>query len=119
MLLAAASSLAPGRSAGPADPAVSLYWRVLSYLKPYTGLLVAGDAAGLLDPWTREGISFALRSGALAGAAAAGDIGEMFADTDPANRDRDSIGMLQAATQMTEMTLSFVPNAFRQVGNGM
>ena len=37
-------------------------------------LLVAGDAAGLLEPWTREGISFALRSGALAGAAAAGDV---------------------------------------------
>ncbi len=38
-------------------------------------VLVAGDAAGLLEPWTREGISFALRSGALAGAAAAGDVG--------------------------------------------
>jgi geranylgeranyl reductase family protein len=39
-------------------------------------VLVAGDAAGLLEPWTREGISFALRSGALAGAAAAsGDLG--------------------------------------------
>ncbi len=37
-------------------------------------LLVAGDAAGLLEPWTREGISFALRSGALAGEAAAGDV---------------------------------------------
>jgi flavin-dependent dehydrogenase len=36
---------------------------------------VVGDAAGLLEPWTREGISFALRSGALAGAAAAaGDL---------------------------------------------
>jgi geranylgeranyl reductase family protein len=34
-------------------------------------VLLAGDAAGLLEPWTREGISFALRSGALAGAAAA------------------------------------------------
>jgi geranylgeranyl reductase family protein len=34
-------------------------------------VLVAGDAAGLLEPWTREGISFALRSGALAGTAAA------------------------------------------------
>jgi geranylgeranyl reductase family protein len=33
-------------------------------------VLVAGDAAGLLEPWTREGISFALRSGALAGACA-------------------------------------------------
>lgn len=30
-------------------------------------ILVAGDAAGLLEPWTREGISFALRSGKLAG----------------------------------------------------
>ncbi|GAB3145932.1 geranylgeranyl reductase family protein [Micromonospora sonneratiae] len=38
-------------------------------------ILVAGDAAGLLEPWTREGISYALRSGALAGAAAAsGDL---------------------------------------------
>ena len=36
-------------------------------------VLVAGDAAGLLEPWTREGISFALRSGALAGAAAVAD----------------------------------------------
>jgi geranylgeranyl reductase family protein len=34
-------------------------------------ILLAGDAAGLLEPWTREGISFATRSGALAGAAAA------------------------------------------------
>jgi geranylgeranyl reductase family protein len=33
-------------------------------------VLLAGDAAGLLEPWTREGISFATRSGALAGAAA-------------------------------------------------
>jgi geranylgeranyl reductase family protein len=39
-------------------------------------VLVAGDAAGLLEPWTREGISFALRSGLAAGAAAAdGDPG--------------------------------------------
>ncbi|MBY8874954.1 geranylgeranyl reductase family protein [Micromonospora sp. PLK6-60] len=37
-------------------------------------VLVAGDAAGLLEPWSREGISYALRSGRLAGAAvAAGD----------------------------------------------
>ena len=34
-------------------------------------VLVAGDAAGLLEPWTREGISYALRSGRLAGLAAA------------------------------------------------
>lgn len=34
-------------------------------------VLLAGDAAGLLEPWTREGISYALRSGRLAGSAAA------------------------------------------------
>jgi geranylgeranyl reductase family protein len=34
-------------------------------------VLVAGDAAGLVEPWTREGISYALRSGRLAGEAAA------------------------------------------------
>ncbi|MBO4210642.1 geranylgeranyl reductase family protein [Micromonospora echinofusca] len=38
-------------------------------------VLVVGDAAGLLEPWTREGISYALRSGRLAGAAVAtGDL---------------------------------------------
>jgi flavin-dependent dehydrogenase len=35
------------------------------------GRVLAGDAAGLLEPWTREGISFATRSGALAGTVAA------------------------------------------------
>jgi len=34
-------------------------------------ILVAGDAAGLLEPWTREGISYALRSGSWAGEVAA------------------------------------------------
>ena len=34
---------------------------------------------------------------AILGAAAAGDIGEMFADTDPANRGRDSVEMLRVA----------------------
>jgi flavin-dependent dehydrogenase len=34
-------------------------------------VIVAGDAAGLLEPWLREGISFALRSGSWAGEAAA------------------------------------------------
>ncbi len=36
---------------------------------------------------------------AVLGAVAAGDIGEMFADTDPANRGRDSIEMLRAAVE--------------------
>ncbi len=37
-------------------------------------VLLAGDAAGLLEPWTREGISFAVRSGELAGTIAAGHL---------------------------------------------
>jgi 2-C-methyl-D-erythritol 2,4-cyclodiphosphate synthase len=36
---------------------------------------------------------------ALLGAAGLGDIGEMFPDTDPANRGRDSAGMLAAAAE--------------------
>lgn len=36
---------------------------------------------------------------ALLGAAALGDIGEMFPDSDPANRGRDSADMLRAAAQ--------------------
>ncbi len=39
-------------------------------------VIVAGDAAGLLEPWLREGISFALRSGTWAGEAAAAAIGD-------------------------------------------
>jgi len=36
---------------------------------------------------------------AILGAAGAGDIGEMFPDTDPANRHRDSMLMLRAAVE--------------------
>jgi geranylgeranyl reductase family protein len=35
-------------------------------------VLLAGDAAGLLEPWSREGISFAIRSGKLASSAIKG-----------------------------------------------
>jgi flavin-dependent dehydrogenase len=42
-------------------------------------VLLAGDAAGLLEPWTREGISFAVRSGSLAGTAAATATGDLQA----------------------------------------
>lgn len=45
-----------------------------------------------------DAIAHALTDAVL-GAAAAGDIGEMFADTDPANRGRDSIGMLRDAVE--------------------
>lgn len=36
---------------------------------------------------------------AILGAAALGDIGQMFPDTDPANKGRDSIAMLKAAVE--------------------
>jgi 2-C-methyl-D-erythritol 2,4-cyclodiphosphate synthase len=36
---------------------------------------------------------------AILGAAGLGDIGEMFPDTDPGNKDRDSIEMLEAAVR--------------------
>jgi 2-C-methyl-D-erythritol 2,4-cyclodiphosphate synthase len=36
---------------------------------------------------------------AILGAAAAGDIGEMFSDRDPANKGKDSIQMLRAAVE--------------------
>jgi 2-C-methyl-D-erythritol 2,4-cyclodiphosphate synthase len=39
---------------------------------------------------------------ALLGAAAAGDIGEMFSNQDPANRNRDSIGMLRSAAERVQ-----------------
>ena len=45
---------------------------------------------------------------ALLGAAAAGDIGEMFSDRDPANKDRDSLEMLRAAVDRLR-SLGFEP----------
>ncbi|WP_291037608.1 geranylgeranyl reductase family protein [Herbiconiux sp.] len=50
-------------------------WRTAGSPLRRGDVIVAGDAAGLLEPWTREGISFALRSGSWAGeAAASGDL---------------------------------------------
>src|SRR5687768_13927552 len=39
---------------------------------------------------------------AILGAAAAGDIGSMFPDTDPANSNRDSIEMLESAVAVVK-----------------
>ncbi|MGC9668771.1 geranylgeranyl reductase family protein [Planosporangium sp. 12N6] len=50
-------------------------------------VIVAGDAAGLLEPWTREGISYALRSGTAAGSVAArAALGDTETDTEEALR---------------------------------
>jgi geranylgeranyl reductase family protein len=57
-----------------------IQWRAPSSPLRRGRVLVAGDAAGLVEPWTREGISFALRSGRLAGEAA----GEAIRSTDAA-----------------------------------
>ena len=59
------------------------------------GIEVSGDLhlAGHSDG---DAIAHALTD-ALLGAAAAGDIGALFPDTDPANKGRDSIEMLKAA----------------------
>ena len=51
-------------------------------------VLLAGDAAGLLEPWTREGISFAVRSGAAAGRFAAAGAGCQDADATQAGYRR-------------------------------
>jgi len=48
-----------------------------------------------------DAIAHALTDAVL-GAAAAGDIGEIFSDTDPANKGRDSIGMLRDAVERAQ-----------------
>ena len=48
---------------------------------------------------------------AILGAAASGDIGEMFPDTDPANRNRDSMEMLRAAVARVKESGFEVVNA--------
>lgn len=59
------------------------------------GVRVPSDVA-LVGHSDGDAVAHAVTDAVL-GAAAAGDIGEMFADTDPANRGRDSIEMLAAA----------------------
>ncbi|SEH02103.1 geranylgeranyl reductase family [Nonomuraea solani] len=70
-------------------------------------VVVAGDAAGLCDPWSREGISFALRSGVWAGeaavriAGAAGDAAAGQAGADYARTVTATLGAeMQASRQI-------------------
>src|SRR4051794_23869433 len=61
------------------------------------GVLIP-DAPGLEGHSDADAICHAVTD-AILGAAGLGDIGEMFPDTDPANKDRHSIAMLEAAAQ--------------------
>src|ERR1700716_1197329 len=61
------------------------------------GVLIPSDV-GLHGHSDADAVCHAITD-AILGAAGLGDIGEMFPDTDPANEDRDSIGMLEAAVR--------------------
>src|SRR6266566_8376554 len=61
------------------------------------GVLIPSDV-GLLGHSDADAICHALTD-AILGAAGLGDIGEMFPDSDPANQNRDSIQMLEAAVK--------------------
>jgi 2-C-methyl-D-erythritol 2,4-cyclodiphosphate synthase len=61
------------------------------------GVLIP-DSPGLEGHSDADAICHAVTD-AILGAAALGDIGEMFPDSDSANKDRHSIGMLEAAVR--------------------
>ena len=61
------------------------------------GVLIPSEV-GLLGHSDADAICHAVTD-AILGAAGLGDIGEMFPDTDPANKGRDSIEMLDAAVK--------------------
>jgi 2-C-methyl-D-erythritol 2,4-cyclodiphosphate synthase len=59
------------------------------------GILIPSEV-GLIGHSDADAVCHAITD-AILGAAGLGDIGEMFPDNDPANKDRDSIEMLTAA----------------------
>jgi 2-C-methyl-D-erythritol 2,4-cyclodiphosphate synthase len=61
------------------------------------GILIPSEI-GLAGHSDADAICHAITD-AILGAAGLGDIGEMFPDSDPANKDRDSVGMLEAAVR--------------------
>ncbi len=68
------------------------------------------DSPGLRGHSDADAVAHALTDAVL-GAAAVGDIGEMFPDTDPENAGRDSIEMLAAAVQRIDALGFTVVNA--------
>jgi 2-C-methyl-D-erythritol 2,4-cyclodiphosphate synthase len=61
------------------------------------GILIPSEI-GLVGHSDADAICHAITD-AILGAVALGDIGEMFPDSDPSNKDRDSIAMLEAAVK--------------------
>jgi 2-C-methyl-D-erythritol 2,4-cyclodiphosphate synthase len=61
------------------------------------GVLIPSDV-GLMGHSDADAICHAITD-AILGAAGLGDVGEMFPDADPANANRDSIEMLEAAVK--------------------
>jgi 2-C-methyl-D-erythritol 2,4-cyclodiphosphate synthase len=61
------------------------------------GILIPSEI-GLVGHSDADAICHAITD-AILGAAALGDIGEMFPDSDPSNKGRDSIAMLEAAVK--------------------
>ncbi len=89
----------------PRDPAAAVRvgigydsHRFLSGRPLILGGIVIPSEIGLAGHSDADVICHALTDAVL-GAAALGDIGEMFPDTDEANRDRHSVEMLQAAVK--------------------
>jgi len=72
------------------------------------GVRIKSDV-GLLGHSDADAVCHAITDAVL-GAAGLGDIGEMFPDTDPANKDRDSIEMLEAAVERISVAGFLVRN---------
>jgi geranylgeranyl reductase family protein len=81
-------------------------------------VLVAGDAAGFLEPWSREGISYALRSGRIAGeCAVTGTIDDyprrVLAALDPEmTAGREILAAFQRHPLLFHAVLTGLPGAF-------
>jgi 2-C-methyl-D-erythritol 2,4-cyclodiphosphate synthase len=96
---------ARGASSPPTTPLPSVRVGIGYDSHPYTsrrpltlgGVLIPSEF-GLEGHSDADAICHAITD-AILGAAGLGDIGEMFPDSDPANKDRDSIGMLEAAVR--------------------
>jgi 2-C-methyl-D-erythritol 2,4-cyclodiphosphate synthase len=96
---------ARGKSSPPRDPLEANSVRVgIGYdshrFEPRRPLILGGvlipSDIGLAGHSDADALCHAITD-AILGAAGAGDIGEMFPDSDPANKDRNSIAMLEAA----------------------